>query len=143
MARVQLEIPQKFAFQTDINIRITDLNYGGHVGNDSILSIAHEARMQFIRKLGFISEVRIAETIGIIVADAAIVYKSESFYGDLLSVKIAVQDINKYGFDLIYLIEKKESGKEVARLKTGIVCIDYEKKKVTQVPQVLLDRINP
>ncbi len=143
MARVHLDLPQKFIFETEIAIRVTDLNYGGHVGNDSVLSIIHEARMQFIRKMGFLSEVKIFEEIGIIVADAAIVYKSESFYADVLKVKIGVQDINKYGFDFLYLLEKNDSGKEVARAKTGIVCIDYVKKKVTQVPLVLLEKINP
>jgi acyl-CoA thioester hydrolase len=143
MARLQLDLPNKFLFQTEIAVRVTDLNYGGHVGNDSVLSIIHEARMQFIRKLGFASEVKIDEQIGIIVADAALVYKTETFYGDVLKISVAVNDINKYGFDFVYLIQKADNGKEVARAKTGIVCVDYVKKKVCQVPQVLLDKINP
>ena len=50
MARVKLEVPSTFSFQTTIPIRITDVNYGGHVGNDSILSILHEIRIQFLKK---------------------------------------------------------------------------------------------
>lgn len=143
MARVHLDLPRHFIFQTDITVRVTDLNYGGHVGNDSVLSLIHEARMQLIRKLGFTSEVSVSDKIGIIVADAILVYRSEMFYGDVIQIKVGVEDINKYGFDLYYLLEKKDSGKEVARAKTGIVCVDYQQKKVTQVPQILLDKINP
>jgi acyl-CoA thioester hydrolase len=143
MTRIQLDLPNQFLFQTEIAIRVTDLNYGGHVGNDSVLSIIHEARLQFVRKLGFVSEIKIDEQTGIIVADAALVYKTETFYGDILKVCIAVQDINKYGFDMFYLLQKADNGKEVARAKTGIVCVDHVKKKICQVPQVLLDKINP
>ena len=39
MNRVSLHLPENFSFSTEIPIRITDVNYGGHVGNDSILSI--------------------------------------------------------------------------------------------------------
>ena len=52
MARVKIELPDSFQFTTEITIRITDLNYGGHVGNDTVLSIIHEARMQFLRHYG-------------------------------------------------------------------------------------------
>ena len=46
MARVKLELPAQFNFRTNIPIRIQDLNYGNHVGNDAILSIMHEARLR-------------------------------------------------------------------------------------------------
>jgi len=49
MARIKIELPEKFSFETIIPIRITDLNYGNHVGNDTILSILHEARVQYLR----------------------------------------------------------------------------------------------
>ena len=53
MARIKIELPEIFSFTTTIPIRITDLNYGGHVGNDTILSIIHEARMQFLKNAGY------------------------------------------------------------------------------------------
>ena len=47
MARIKVELPELFTFNTTIPIRITDLNYGNHVGNDTILSMIHEACVQF------------------------------------------------------------------------------------------------
>jgi len=137
MARIQLDLPKNFQFSTSIKVRVTDLNYGGHVGNDNILSIAHEARMQFLKDLGFNSEIDIAENIGIIVTDAAIVYKSESFFGDELAIKIAVGDFNKYGFDMYYEITNAQTGKEVARAKTGIICMNYKERKIAHIPEGL------
>ena len=52
MQQVKLELPKEFSFSTTIPIRITDLNYGGHVGNDTVLTLFHEARMQFLSFYG-------------------------------------------------------------------------------------------
>ena len=39
MERVKIHLPDTFAFSTVSRIRITDLNYGAHVGNDTFLSL--------------------------------------------------------------------------------------------------------
>lgn len=43
MARVKIELPEKFIFKTEIPIRIDDINYGGHLGNDTVLFTYYEA----------------------------------------------------------------------------------------------------
>ncbi len=53
MERIKIQLPEKFSFSTTIKIRITDLNYGGHVGNDVFLSLIHEARQQFLIAHGY------------------------------------------------------------------------------------------
>lgn len=137
MARIQLELPENFIFETQIPVRVGDLNYGGHVGNDSILLLMQEARVQFYRSKGFKDEISLEGTIGQIITDAAIVYKSESFLGDVLKIHIGVTDITKYGFDLFYFLENSLTSREVARGKTGIVCFDYAKRKVATIPVAL------
>jgi YbgC/YbaW family acyl-CoA thioester hydrolase len=141
MARLHLDIPSEFLFSTEIPVRVTDVNYGGHVGNDSILSIMQEARIHYYRHLGFESELRFEGSIGQIIADAAIVYKSESFLGDVIVVQIVISEFNKYGFDMIYLLTNKATSKEVARGKTGILCFDYDRKKVVSIPDTLLQKL--
>ena len=141
MARIEIKLPDEFLFTTELSVRVSDLNYGNHVGNDSILSLIHEARLQFYRTLGFKNELSFEGSIGQVISDAAVVYKAEAFYGDVLLCKIAAADFNKYGFDLFYLLTLKDSGKEVARAKTGIVCFDYEKRKIAGVPGVLAEKL--
>lgn len=138
MARLQIDLPEIVLFTTDISVRATDINYGGHVGNDTVLTLMQEARVQFYRAHGFASELKFDGNVGQIISDAAVVYKSESFLGDVLAIKIGALDLNKYGFDMIYAISNKETGKEVARGKTGIVCFDYSKRKVASMPDKLL-----
>lgn len=137
MARIHINLPDIFIFSTELPVRISDLNYGNHVGNDSILTLMQEARALFYRSLGFESEVTIEGSVGQVVADAAIVYKAESFFGDTLIIEIAVQEFHNYGFDMLYRISNKVTGKEVARGKTGIVCFDYAKRKMAAMPVVL------
>ncbi len=39
MSRNQIELPAKLFLNMDVTIRASNLNYGGHVGNDAILTI--------------------------------------------------------------------------------------------------------
>lgn len=133
MARIKINPPKKFDYSTDISLRISDINYGGHLGHDAILSLAHEARVRFFTSNGF-TELN-AFGPAIVLSDAAIYYRSEGFYGDVVTVEIAVCDYLKYGCDLVYRMTNKETGKEVAILKTGIVFIYYEKHEVAHVPK--------
>jgi len=142
MARLTIDLPPTFLFSTEITVRATDLNYGGHVGNDTILSYMQEIRVEFYRHLGFKSELNIDGPVGQIITDAAVVYKSEGFLGDAIIGSIAAADFNKYGFDYFYLLKNKVTGKEVARGKTGIVCFDYDKRRVASIPEKLLVALN-
>ena len=132
MPRVKLDLPDDFPFSTEIPLRITDINYGGHLGNDALLSLLHEARVRFLRQYGF-SETDI-DGSAIIMADTAIIYKSEAFYGDIATIEVAVCDAHSHGCDFVYRLTNKESGKEIARAKTGIVFFDYGKRKTVHMP---------
>ncbi|MGA9539404.1 MAG: thioesterase family protein [Desulfobacterales bacterium] len=137
MARIELNLPDNFSFSTDVRVRISDINYGNHLGNDALLSLVHEARLQFLQSRGF-SELDI-DGCGLILTDAVIVYKSQGFHGDLLTILAAVDDFNKYGCDFFFKVIQKNSGKEVARAKTGIVFFDYNRQKMVPVPSAFLD----
>jgi len=135
MARIKIDLSEKFHFSCEIPVRITDINYGGHVGNDALLSIVHEARMQFFRSLGY-TEMNFGGA-GMIMADVAIEFKSELFYGDIIIVSVTAGDVSKVSFDLIYKMERQISDirKTVALAKTGMICYDYEKKKIVAIPE--------
>jgi acyl-CoA thioester hydrolase len=135
MPRRKLDLPLRTVFKTEIPVRITDVNYGGHLGNDSLLSILHEARVQFLNEFGF-TESNVGGA-GIIMSDAVLVYKAEVFYGDMLTIEIGVDDIHAVGADITYHVLVR--GKESARAKTGIVFFEYAHRKIVQTPQVFKD----
>ena len=137
MARIKLELPEKYYFTTIIDVRITDLNYGGHLGNDTILSIIHEARVRFLNSLGY-TETDI-EGIGIIMSDAVIVYKNQAFYGDRLKIEIGAGEFSRKSCDFFYRISKEENV-IVALCKTGIVFYDYQSKKPVRIPDQFMNQ---
>ncbi len=144
MARVKLIFPDKKPLLTvRIPVRITDLNYGNHVGNDKILSIAHEARVQLLHYLGDYRELDIGGC-GLIMSDAVIAFRGEGFYGDIFSVTIFVGDLSTYGFDLLYKITTMRQDTEIliAEVKTGMVCFDYGLRKVTAIPPGFREQLN-
>jgi acyl-CoA thioesterase FadM len=141
MARIKIELPSSFSFTCHIPVRITDINYGGHAGNDTILSLVHEARMQYLQSLGY-TEMQFGGT-GMIMANVAIEFKNELFYGDAVMASVAPGEITKIGFELIYKLEKQTSGKTilVAVAKTGMICYDYAVKKIVSIPQDALQKL--
>ena len=133
MARIKIDLPQSFHFTTDIPVRIDDINYGGHLGNDAVLSFLQEARVRMLKQYGW-SEIDI-DGVGLIMSDAAVMYKSEAFHGDVLSIEVTVAEMSRAGCDFVYRMTSKATGKEVARAKTGVVFFDYTARKIVGVPE--------
>lgn len=141
MPRVKIELPSHFPFTTSLPVRITDINYGGHGGNDSILGMIHEGRMRFLRSLGY-TEMEFEGT-GMIMSDVIIEFRNELFYGDVIDISVAAGNLTRAGFELFYKIEKK-MGEEtilVANSKTAMVCYDYGRKKIVALPEKAADKL--
>jgi len=116
------------------------MNYGGHMGNDSVLTLVHEARVQFLSSLG-LKEIDFYG-FSLLMTDSAVVYKKQAFYGDNLIIKISVSELYAYGFELLYLIKDVDSDLEVARVKTGLVCYDQKNKNVINLPTEFHDKFS-
>jgi acyl-CoA thioester hydrolase len=134
MQRIKIEKTEDFTFCVDIPLRITDLNYGNHVGNDSILTLAHEARIKYLQHLGLTEKDDHGD--GLIMSDAGIEFKKEIFYGDNLVIWVKAASPARVGFDLIYKFETtRNNQKDVAAIvKTGMICYNYKLAKVISLP---------
>lgn len=138
MRRVKIVFPSyNSLYIAKIHVRIGDVNYGNHVGNDAILSIIHEARMQMLCHHGY-SEMN-AGGNSMIMADVMIAYKAEAFYGDILSVKIYAEEISVNTFSLLYYITatRNEQTVVIAHAKTGMVCFDYSTRRIAPMTEEL------
>jgi acyl-CoA thioester hydrolase len=134
MQRVKIDLPGNFSFSIRIPVRITDINYGNHLGNQVMLSIAHEARVQYLQQYGY-TELNV-EGVSLIMADAGIEFKAEVLYGDELEVEVATGATSRVGFDLLYRTSIWRNGEKIlaAKIKTGLVCFDYNTKKTVELP---------
>jgi acyl-CoA thioester hydrolase len=137
MARVKIEFPEKVIGTVSIPVRINDINYGNHVGNDAFVSIIHEARVQWLKEHNF-SELNI-DSASLIMSDLAIEFKKESFYGDIIEIKLSAGEISRVSFELYYQLFTSRNNETIllANAKTGMVCYNYTTKKVTALPEVL------
>ena len=139
MPRIQFEVPDRFAFSTEIQIYISHVNQGGHLDNAQLLTLVSEARVRFFNSLGY----QESDVTGcaIVVGDIVAQYKSEGFHGETMCVSMTPHDFNRYGFDLVFQMKDKATGREVARGKIGIVFIDQSSRKVTPIPPRFMDRL--
>ena len=135
MPRLKIELPHRLLTSVSIPVRITDINYGNHVGNDSVVSIIHESRVQFLQQHGF-TELNIAGT-ALIMSELQVEFNNESYYKDVLEIKIFCGETTRVSFELFYEISAKRNEKPmvIAFAKTGMVCYDYSLKKVTSIPK--------
>ena len=136
MARVRFEVRGSEVFRTRLRVRVDDVNYGGHLGNDSVLTLCHEARIRFFAEYGQ-SEMNLFGK-GIIMTDAMIIYRAEGNLGDDIEITLYLNDIGRRDFDLYYLLECGR--REIARVKTGIAFFDYSQGKIATCPEGFIEK---
>ena len=144
MSRVEIRFPAVSHFSTELAVRISDINYGNHLGHDRMITMIHEARMLFFRSLGY-SELDI-EGVGTLIADLAITYQNEAFYGDLLEFDISVQEISRKSCQLYYRVSRVAGDGEarslIALAKTGVVFFDFDLRKSSIIPAGFIAKVS-
>lgn len=136
MPRLKIDLPKTFTFATNIDVRITDINYGNHLGNDALLSLLHEARVRWLRSMGM-HEGNV-DGLLLIMSDAAICYRAESFAGDELRIEVAVSDASQVSCDIVYRVTRVSDQKVIAEAKTGVVFLEPLTRKVTGLPTTMI-----
>ena len=137
MSRVEVSFPEETHFSAELTVRIGDINYGNHLGHDRMITMIHEARILFFRSIGY-SEFDVEGT-GTVVADLAVSYQGEAFYGDLLKFDIAIQDISRKSCQFYYRVirlrgDTERKGDLIALAKTSVVFFDYALRKSAAIP---------
>jgi acyl-CoA thioesterase FadM len=144
MARLQLSFPEdQYCYTTLLTVRVTDINAGNHLGNDSMISMISEARARFLFEFGVQEAER--DGTGIIVTDLATTYRAEAHARDQLLFEVGVMDFNKYGGDVIFRITRPKDRKLVAMAKQGFVFYNYKTSQVVVMPdefKAKFERVN-
>ena len=141
MGRIKLEFPEPVLFTTELSIQISDINYGGHVGNDRYLTLVQEVRYRWFQHMKYENEMSLGENTGIIVADAAVQYMAEMFYGDIVTAELSVGDVTHLGMDIFYRLTRTSDSKVCCIAKTGVVCFNYETRTVTPMPDSFKEKL--
>ena len=139
MPRVKIDLPETFLFSTEIPIYIGHINYGNHLDNVQMLALVSEARVRFLKSMGY-GELDV-EGVGIVVTDVMAQYRAEAFHGETMLVEMTAGDFNKYGCDFFWRMSDRDSGREIARGKHGILFLDYSVKKPVSAPPAFLAKV--
>jgi acyl-CoA thioester hydrolase len=133
MARVQIDIPTKIAFSTNMSVRAGDVVAGVHLGNHILISYLNHALTQFFDKHKVLN-LRAYDNVSVINADLIIRFLSESQLGHVLKIDISIGELHKYGVDLYYKVTNQNTGKDAAEAKMTMLFFDYQARKPVLVP---------
>lgn len=142
MPRIKVTIPEKaiHIYNTKLPVLVSHINYGNHLGNDSLVSLLHEARLRLIKNAGFQNEACIENNIGLVITSLAVTYQNESLHGDDLEIDIFVTDITKTSCDLYYKISRNTL--VVALASTSLLFMNFINKNPAEIPQSFINALS-
>ncbi|MED5525498.1 MAG: acyl-CoA thioesterase [Pseudomonadota bacterium] len=132
MARVQLTFPDTTLFQCALPLRISDINYGQHLGHDTLVTLLHEGRCQWLASHG-LGEGNIEGTAQV-VAELVVNYLGEAFYPEQLNMELAVGEMGRKGVEVFQRLSRQD-GQPVAIAKVGIVFFNTAERCAVAVPE--------
>jgi len=140
MPRVKLSERSSYEFRHTLTVRATDINYAGHVGNEALLSLVHEARYQFMKRLGFDTVAVQQLKVGLIIADLAINFKAEAYAQDDLDIECQIDELEEKSFRLFHRIRREDQ--VIALVETGLVAFDYQTRAVAPLTKEFLTALD-
>ena len=135
MARIVFDLPPHFGFDTEVQVYINHVNYGGHLDNALLLTLVSEARVRFFQSLGY-HESNV-QGLSLVVGDMQAQYLSEAFHGETLRIDVAPRELRRCALELVWRVSEASQGREVARGKTGLVFIDPASKRAATIPDAV------
>lgn len=127
-------------FKWPYRVNISDINYGGHMGNDRSLILFHEARIAFLKSIDC-SEMNIGQNLGIIMKDAHIDFLAELFHGDELEIEVKIGERKGLLFNFEYDVVRLKDQKKVLQGRTGILAFNYQNRKLAKAPNSFFQKI--
>lgn len=140
MARIKLSELDHYRFRHKLQISISHLNFGGHVGNSQMADLVHDGRFQMLKNMG-INEGNLGDgRTGIIMGDLVINFKAELFIDDIILIESDAGDITEKGLRFFHRISK--NGETAAIAETGFAAFDYIERRVGMVPEIFIKKVN-
>lgn len=136
MERVRLEFPEDaIIHRQPLSVRITDMNYGRHLGHDAVISIMHEARVNALAQLGM-SEGDMGG-YPCVAADLAVQYQAEARWPDSLVVETAIPAPGPRAIAVFHRIRRSGDDRLVATARINLMLVDPAAGRSVAVPEVV------
>jgi acyl-CoA thioester hydrolase len=121
-------------------VRYSDLDPQDHVNNSRYLTFFEEARIHYLIQLGLFRENQSFTEIGIIVADAHVIFREPVRFGDPIRVGMRIAKLGHKSMQSEYVILGPE-GRVFATGSCALVTFDYRIRKTIQIPDEWRERI--
>ena len=132
MPRAILTEQKGYEFSHSLTVRTTDINYVGHLGNEALLGLVHEARARFLKVLNFNTMIDDGQQVGLIIADMVVNFRSEAFAFDQLTIDCLIGELREKSFRLFHRIRREQQ--LIALIETGMMTFAYRDKSVVGLP---------
>lgn len=133
MERIKLDFPAEAVIHRHpMTVRVTDMNYGRHLGHDALVSLLHEARMQAFATLDLLEWDM--QGYPSLVADLAVQYQSEARWPDALMVATAVPEPQGKALTIYQRVYQADSQQVVATARINQLLIDLASGRPVEIP---------
>jgi acyl-CoA thioesterase FadM len=129
----KLLVQKSYDYEYATTIKVRDINYGGHLGNDALVGLLHEARIALLNQHKM-SEMDVGNgNHGIIMTELIVNYKKEGSLNDRITILSNVGDLQQYTFRIFHKVMREKD--MLALAETEFATYNYSDKKVVQVPE--------
>lgn len=133
MERVSLDFPEAaIIHRHSLTVRVTDMNYGRHLGHDAVVSLLHEARVQAFATLDLVEWDM--QGYPSIVADLAVQYQHEARWPEALVIETAVPDPQGKALTIYQRVRKVAPDTIVATARVNQLLLDPQTGRPAAVP---------
>ncbi|MGQ7245970.1 acyl-CoA thioesterase [Halomonas sp. V046] len=140
MERVRLEFPQAaVVHRHPMTVRITDMNYGRHLGHDALVSLLHEARVAALAACG-LSEAELGGYPSV-AADLAVQYQAEARWPDALVVDTAFLEPGRKTITVYQRMRRERDERVVATARLNLMLVDPATGRPVVVPTSVRDAL--
>lgn len=141
MPRIKLSPLDTYRFEYRTTINARDVNYGGHLGNDAVVSLLHEARIDLLHSFGF-TELDLGDReTGIIVSELQVSYRAEGHLLDEIIIQSDVIRMKNASFRMAHRIQRGDDTLVLAEV--GIVAFNYKTRQVSELPELFQEKVAP
>lgn len=138
MAKLRLKEAGSYEYEYKTEVKVRDVNYGGHLSNDAVVGLMHEARLSMFGSQGC-SELDLGDgKTGTILVELGVNYKAQGYMNDKISIFCHIDDVMSTSFKIYYKITKGDVLMCLA--ETKIAAFNYDANELAPIPEVFLEK---
>ncbi|MDR5866586.1 acyl-CoA thioesterase [Halomonas koreensis] len=140
MERVRLDFPEAdIRHRHPLTVRVTDMNYGRHLGHDALVSLLHEARIQALAALGLAE----GDMGGYpsVAADLAVQYQAEARWPEALVADTAIPAPGRKAITVYHRLRREADAAVVATARLNLMLVDPASGRPVAIPEAVRERL--